>query len=131
MKKTFYAREDYVGKVFKINEIYFDEFNYNYHELKKYDLRKAYVKIIKIIDTDIFIGKIFIKTIRGELYLDGVNPVEVELCSGVFEDTLYVYITNNGDGLLVDVEKHEILNSMENPKAPPIIYYMLGMKEDV
>ena len=130
-EKTFYAKKDYVGKVFKINTVYFDQFYHGNSKEKSYHFNKAYVRIRKVIDSDIFSGEIFVKTMRGEWSLDGVNPVEVELCSKIIDDTIDVYITNCGDGLLLDFEKHGILNAMEHPTAPLIFYYNLSMKGDM
>ena len=130
-EKTFYAKKDYVGKVFKINTVYFDQFYHGNSKEKSYHFNKAYVRIRKVIDSDIFSGEIFVKTMRGEWSLDGVNPVEVELCSKIIDDTIDVYITNCGDGLLLDFEKHGILNAMEHPTAPLIFYYTLSMKGDM
>lgn len=100
----------------------------NNHVEKKYYFNKVYVRITKISDSNIFRGEIFIKTIGGERELGAVNPVEIELCSEIIDTSMNVYITNNGDGLLIDVEKHEILNAMEHPTAQLISYYSLSMK---
>lgn len=130
-EKTFYAREDYIGKVFKINTVYFDQFEHGNFKEKSYHFNKAYVRITEVIASDIFGGEIFVKKMIGEWKLDGVNPVEVELCSKTINDTMDVYITNCGDGLLLDSKKHGILNAMEHPTAPLIFYYTLSMKGDM
>jgi hypothetical protein len=89
------------------------------------------VRIVEIFDSNIFRGEIFIKTIGTEKKLDAINPVEIELCSEIIDNTMNVYITNNGDGLLIDVENHKILNTMDHPTAQLISYYSLSIKGDI
>ena len=76
-----------------------------------------------------FDGNIFVKTIKGEWLLDKINPVEVEICSDIVDDTMDVYMTNCRDGLLIDFEKHGIMNSLDHPTVPDIFLYTLSMKE--
>lgn len=98
---------------------------------KSYHFNKAYVRLTDVIDDGIFRGEIFVKTIQGEWYLDGINPVEVEMCSDVVDDTMDIYITNEGDGLLLDFEKHGILNSLDHPTAPDIFLYTISTKGEI
>ena len=130
VNKTFYARQDYVGKIFKIDIAYFDQFIRGDYVEKSYRFNKAYVRITDVLEDALFEGQIFVKTLKGEWKLDGINPVEVEICSDIIDDTMDVYMTNCGDGLLLDFEKHGILNSLEHPTAPDIFLYTLSMKEE-
>ena len=130
-EKTFYVKKDFIGKVFKIDTAYYDLFYSNNHIEKKYYFNKLFVKVTNFFDSNIFRGEIFIKTISGEKKLDAINPVEIELCGEIIDDTINVYITNNGDGLLIYVENHKILNAMEHPTAQLISYYGLSMKGDI
>ena len=127
-EKTFYVKKDFVGKVFKIDIAYYDLFYSNNHIEKKYYFNKVFIKVTNFFDSNIFRGEIFIETIGGEEKLNAINPVEIELCGEIIDDTINVYITNNGDGLLIDVENHKILNAMEHPTAQLISYYSLSVK---
>lgn len=129
VKRTFYAREDFVGKDFKIDTVYFDQIIRGDFVEKSYYFNKAYVRITSVIDDDVFEGEIFVKKVNGQWLLDKVNPVKIEICSGIVDDTVDVYMTNSGDGLLMDFDKHGIMNSLENPIAPDIFLYTLCMKE--
>ena len=132
LNKTFYAKKDFVGRVFKIAEIYYNlSFKGRFLE-KTHHFNKAYIRFNEIIDCEekIYEGEIFIKTLHGEWLLNGVNPVEVEMCSEVVDDTMDIYITNQGDGLLFDVEKRVIMNSLEHPTAPDIFLYTIKTKEE-
>lgn len=131
VSKIFYARQDYLGKVFKIDIAYFDQFVKGNYVEKAYYFNKAYVRITAMLENDLFEGQIFVKTQNGEWELKGINPVEVEICSDIIDDTMDVYMTNCGDGLLLDFEKHGILNSLEHPTAPDIFLYTLSMKGEV
>lgn len=129
VKKTFYARQDFIGKSLKIDTVYFNQNIRGNLVEKSYYFNKAYVRIADVIGNDVFEGNIFVKTMNGEWFLDGVNPVEIEICSDFIDDTVDVYITNSGDGLLMDFDKHGIMNSLEHPTAPDIFLYTLNMKE--
>jgi len=84
-----------------------------------------------MLEKDLFEGHIFVKTQNGEWELKGINPVDVEICSDIIDDTMDVYMTNCGDGLLLDFEKHGILNSLEHPTAPDIFLYTIRMKGEI
>ena len=129
VNKTFYAQEDFAGRVFKINIAYFDQFIRGERIEKKYHFNKAYVRITDRLKDGIFEGEVFVKTIKGEWNLSKINPVEIEICSEIVDDTMDVYMTHCGDGLLLDFEKHGIMNSMYHPTAPDIFLFVLSMKE--
>lgn len=129
VNKTFYAQEDFVSKVFKINIAYFDQFIRGEYIEKAYYFNKAYVRIKDTLKNGLFKGEIFVKTLTGEWYLNNINPVEIEICSEIVDDTMDVYMTNDGDGLLMDFEKHGIMNALSHPKAPDIFLFNISMKE--
>lgn len=132
VNKIFYAKQNFVGRAFKIDEVYFNQFSRGNFVEKVYHFNKAYVRLTDFIDVSegIFSGELFVKTMRGEWLLDGINPVEVEMCSEVVDDTMDIYITNQGDGLLLDFEKHGIMNSLVHPTAPDIFLYTIRAKEE-
>ena len=126
INKTFYAKEDYIGRVFKIDAIYFHQFGRDSYIEKVFYFNKAYIRITEVLDDEYFGGEIFIDDANGPRYLYCINPVEIQLCSDVVDDTIDVYITNNGDGLLF--HKGKILNSLVHQSAPDIFLYTLNMK---
>ena len=99
------------------------------HIEKKYDFNKAYVRITDTLEDGMFEGVIFVKTFRGEWHLNNINPVKIEICSDIVDDTMDVYMTNDGDGLLMDFDKHGIMKSMNHPTAPDIFLFNVSMKE--
>lgn len=128
--QTFYAKQDFVGRIFKIQEVYFNQSVQRNFLERMWHFNKVYLRLTSVIDEEdgLFEGEIFVKTMRGEWLLDKINPVEVEVCSRVIDDTLDVYITNQGDGLLIDLDKHGILNSLNHPTAPDIFLYTISTK---
>ena len=132
VNKTFYAKCDFVGRSFKIGEVYYDQFSKGKFIERVYHFNKAYVRFKDIIDLDekLFEGEVFVKTMRGEWSLDKINPVEIEMCSDVVDDTMDIYITNQGDGLLFDMERKGIMNALEHPTAPDIFLYTINTKEE-
>lgn len=128
VRKTFYAKQDFVDKVFKVDIVYFDQFIRGKKVERDYRFNKVYVRITNILGNDCFEGQIFVKALKEEWGLNMINPVEVEICSEIIDDTMDVYMTNCGDGLLIDFDKHGILNSLEHPTAPDIFLYTVRMK---
>lgn len=74
---------------------------------------------------EIFITKILIR-IFGFIK---INPVEIEVNSDIIDETMDIYITNEGDGLLFDKKHKNILNDLEDPKAPPIEIYTINLRK--
>ena len=130
VKKTFYIQADFVGHGFKIDTAYYDQFNNGKTIEKSYYFNKAYVRFTKMLDRNLFEGHIFVKTFKGKWYLNRINPVEVEICSEIIDDTLDVYMTNCKDGLLMDFKNHGILNAMEHPTAPDIFLFTLSIPKE-
>lgn len=128
VKRTFYAKSDFVGRVFKIDEVYFNQLIRGDFVEKVYHFNKSYVCIDGVRVDGRFKGTVYVKTMRGEWNQDGINPVEVEVCSEVIDDTMDIYMTNNDDGLLLDFDKRGILNSLEHPTAPDIFLYTVSTK---
>lgn len=129
-RRIFYSKEDFVGRSFKITEAYFNQSIRGKFVEKQWFFNKYYLKLTDVIDMQkgIFEGQIYSKSYRGDFFLYNINPVEVEICSDVIEDTMDIYMTNEGDGLLFDPEHRGILNSMEHPTAPDIFLYTISMK---
>ena len=129
IKKTFYAREDYVGRTLKMVIAYYDQIKGDEWYEKEQVLKNTYVEIIGVTDDGLLLGNVFVYTTIGKCLLDRINPVEIELCSEVIDDTLDVYMTNCGDGLLIDVERRGIMNNLVHPSAPDVFLFTLKMKE--
>lgn len=128
--KTFYAKEDFVGRTFKIAEAYFNQIIRGQFVEKQWFFNKYYVKLTDVIDIEegIFEGQVYSKSYKGNYYLYNINPVDVEICSDVIDGTMDIYMTNQGDGLLFDPEHRGIMNSMEHPTAPDIFLYTINLK---
>ena len=128
--KTFYAKEDFVGRSFKIVEAYFNQKICGEFVEKQWFFNKYYVKLVGVINAkaEIFEGQIYSKSYKGDYFLFNINPVDVEICSDVIDGTMDIYMTNQGDGLLFDMEHRGIMNAMEHPTAPDIFLYTINLK---
>jgi len=62
--KTFYAQEDFIGRVFKIDKAYFDQYIHGELVERVYHFNKAFVRITEKKDDGIFSGEIFVKTYK-------------------------------------------------------------------
>ncbi|SHK37337.1 hypothetical protein [Hespellia stercorisuis] len=129
-RRTFYAKEDFVGRSYKITEAYFNQIVRGEFVEKQWFFNKYYLKLTDVIDAEngIFEGHVYSKSHKGDFFLFNINPVDVELCSDVIDGTMDIYMTNQGDGLLLDLEHRGILNSMEHPTAPDIFLYAISLK---
>lgn len=128
--RTFYAKEDFIGRSFKIAEAYFNQIIRGEFVEKQWFFNKYYVKLTDVIDAEkgIFEGQVYSKSYKGDYFLFNINPVDVEICSDVIDGTMDIYMTNQGDGLLFDPEHRGIMNSMEHPTAPDIFLYTINLK---
>ena len=127
--QTFYARKDFVGKSFKIVEMYYYKRVGKKLVEKMQNCNKNYIKITDKISDDIFIGQIYTKTSRGIYWLHKINPVEIEVNSDVISNAMDFYITKDGDGLLIDLKRNTILNDLDDFNAPSIEIYTISVKE--
>ena len=129
-RRTFYAKKDFVGHSYKITEAYFNQVIHGEFVEKQCFFNKYYLKLTDVIDAEegIFEGQIYSKSYKGDFFLYNINPVDVEICSDVIDGTMDIYMTNQGDGLLFDLEHRGILNSMEHPTAPDIFIYTISLK---
>lgn len=118
-KQTIYAREDFIGRAFKIKDVYFDQLIQGIFVRKKYSFNTTYIKFVNMINNDNFIGEVYAKTLRGAYMLDNINPVEVEMCSDVIDGIIELSVTKDGDGLLMDFEHHGIKNTMDDSVVTP------------
>lgn len=130
VSRIFYSKEDFVDKSFKIKEAYFNQIVKGKFVEKRTFFNKYYVKLMNVIDLQggIFEGQVYSKSYKDDYFLDNINPVEVEICSDVIDSTMDIYMTNQGDGLLLNPECGGILNSMENPIASDIFLYTISLK---
>lgn len=126
--RTFYSKDDFVGRSFKISEAYFNQIVRGEFVEKQWFFSKYFVKFTEKKEEGIFEGQIYCKSYKGDFFLYNINPVDIEICSDVIDETMDIYMTNQGDGLLFDPEHRGILNAMEHPTAPDIFLYTLDMK---
>jgi len=129
-KQTIYAREDFIGRAFKIKDVYFDQLIQGNFVRKKYSFNTTYIKFVNMINNDNFIGEVYAKTLRGAYMLDNINPVEVEMCSDVIDGIIELSVTKDGDGLLMDFEHHGIKNTMDDSAAIDIFSYSIAVHEE-
>lgn len=121
--RIFYAREDFVGRSFKIKEVYFNQLVRGKFLEKSHYFNRVYVCFLNKKSKDLFQGEIYTRTFRGAYMLDRLNPVDIEICSDVIDGTMDIYITKDGDGLLLDFEHHGIKNTLDDHFATDIFLY--------
>lgn len=123
ISRIFYGRKDFIGRCFKIDEVYYYERIGRKLVEKSRNFNMNYVKFTEQIDDSTFKGEIYAKTAKGIYWLYKINPVEIEVNSDVISGTMDLYITNEGDGLLIDLKYNNIMNDLDNCNAPCIEIY--------
>ncbi len=125
LEKKIYRWKDFLGRVFKIKRVYFDQFIGEKHERKQYYFNFVFLKCTKQNEDGTFSGEIFNKQKNGKkFWLYNINPVEIELCEETDDEEMVLSITKEGDGLLLDFKYHCIMNSMDED-APDIFMYVI------
>lgn len=124
----FYSREDFVGKSFKIKEVYFDQHVRGEFLRKKHYFNKTYIYFKEMKTVNNFVGEVYARTYNGPFMLDNINPVDIKICSDVIDGIIKLSLTKDGDGLLLDFDHHGIMNSMDDDTAVDIYSYSIDMK---
>lgn len=127
--KTFYAWDDFIGHNFKISKVYYDQYVNAELLRKEYNSYKSYIRVLCKESDYVYRADVFNRTTRGDYWLKQINPVSVEICSEILDNTLEISITKDGDGLLLDLEHRSIMNVLDDKMAPDIFSYVLDMKD--
>ncbi|WP_025728234.1 hypothetical protein [Atopobacter phocae] len=129
----FYLREDFVGQVFKVNEISIHQFVNKQIKEKYYYLKYNYIMFDELIDLrrGIFRGKVIVRTPQKKWELKAINPVEIELHSRAVDGTMDIYISNHGDGLLFNDQVKGIHSVLFDYHAPDIYTYNIDLKDRI
>lgn len=126
---SFYEKDDFVGKILKIKEVFFDQYHNGNFNRKTHRFNYTYLKITEKESEGNFLGELFATTLKGIYKHTHLNPVEVEFCGDIIDDTVEISITKDGDGLLLDFEHHGIMNNMDDDSAVDIFSYIVDLNE--
>lgn len=126
-EKVFYAYKDFRNRTFPIRKVSY------YHE-KDGDFVKddflfeaTFVEFRHQTGPTTFEGEIFAEPGYRIFRHREINPVEIEICSNVINGSMDLYITKNGDGLLLDTFHKGIMNCLEHKTAPDIFSYRIDV----
>lgn len=125
----FYARNEFVGKKLKIKEVFYDQYYGAKFNRKTHRFNYTYLKITEQITDDKFLGELYATTLKGIYKHTCLNPVEVEVCGDIIDNTIEFSLTKDGDGLLLDFEHHGVMNSLDNDSAVDIFSYIVDLNE--
>lgn len=126
--KRFVSWGDMVKHAFRIKEVNYDLFWRGELQNKKHYFNNVYVEITERLSEDEFEGKIYVRIKDKKYYTHHINPVRVEICSDVIFDEIELSITKDGDGLLLDTKHHQVMNTMDNDRAPDIFSYIIDVR---
>lgn len=127
--RIFVSKDDLTDRSFRIKYAYYDVYHKNSsYEEKSLELKNTYIHFDEQVDKDFFKASIYKMTGAGKFYLERINPVEVEICGKLTDKLMDVYITNEGDGLLLDEKRDSILNNIDYDNAPDIFLYSISLR---
>lgn len=127
--RIFVSKDDLTDRSFRIKYAYYDVYHKNSsYEEKSLELKNTYIHFDEQVDKDFFKASIYKMTGAGKFYLERINPVEVEICGKLTDKLMDVYITNEGDGLLLDEKQDSILNNIDYDNAPDIFLYSISLR---
>ncbi len=126
-EQILYAREDFVGRSFKIKEVQFDQYVRGEFLRKNHYFNTTYLYFLEKVSDDEFMGELYVKTYNGPFMLNKINPVGIEICSDIIDGAMELAITKDGDGLLLDFEHHGVMNNMDDDSAVDIFSYTMDM----
>jgi hypothetical protein len=127
INKTFYAKQDFVGRLFKIDTIYLDQYIDGRFVRPEFSLNKEYVRITGVLGEGEFAGQLFVRGPKETWIPYQINPIKIEICSDVRrDDTMDVYMDKDGDGLLY--YNGSIADLISHKKYHDIYIYTLSMK---
>ena len=126
---TVYSAQGLVGKRFEITLANYEKYKGDQVLYKELDLKRTHIKFISI-EKDSVLKAALYYGYKGNQYtpIANINPVEVELVSDPFNDEIEAAITKDEDGLLLDISKHTIKQTLDDNRAPDICSYMINLR---
>lgn len=128
ISKTIYSWPDLIGKSFRIKEVSYDQLIQGHFVRKIHYFNKTTLCITKQLSADTFEGELYNRTSQGNYYLSNINPVEVEICGDGVGGSVELAITKDGDGLYLDFQHHNVLDSLDSVDAVDIFSYLMDLK---
>ena len=125
---SFITWSEMVGRSFRIKEVYYDRFWKGEYKRDIHYFNNVYVHMSNKLAEDVFEGEIYIRKKDKEYYTHHINPVRIEICSNVMDDEMELSMTKEGDGLLLDMKHHQVMNTMDNDRAPDIYSYIIDVR---
>ncbi len=132
--RSFFAYDDLLGKCFRINKVYFEDYLGESVEEKNCILNESYVLFYKKLENKVYIGNVFYTYLGRKKFLKNINPVIIEMCKDWFTGNyVETWISNykTGDGLLLDVNEKIIIDNNECIIAPDISKFEIDTSTEV
>ena len=110
-KRVFYAREDFVGKEFKIIEVSYKEDEMG---TQGYMLAKSYIRLLEKKANGVFVAEIYIRDANHNYRSNLVKSVDVEICSEVINGKMELVVSKKGKLLTIDISRNHVTDSANN-----------------
>lgn len=128
-QEKFYSFRSLENTRIRIVSVDFD--NYDRIEKKlirsKWNLYNTYFEILEYIGNKRFKANIY-KWRGMKIYLNELNPIEVEFNTDIENESIDASAFKEGDGLLLDKANNSILNTLSDDNAPDIYEYKLKIE---
>ncbi len=127
LERTFFSLEGLSGRLFKIDTAAYDLTRIDENIVKlirrECNINSTYIRFAdKRDDENDYDGRIIPGTNSIIKRFDEINPVEITLCSNVVDNKIEIYVTHDGDALLLNFKDGYILNR-DDRNAPPAWYF--------
>lgn len=127
-KKIFYAYDDILNRKLKINQVDYDQMIHGKYIRKSHWLKHTFLVPFEKVNETHYIGYVCRTQKNGSDIVIPIRPIEIEITSEPYNDTIEVALTNEGDGLLLDFQKHTISDDMDDLEGVDIYSYYLELK---
>lgn len=121
-KRVFYAKEDFVGKEFKIFDMYYEDVETKY---KRSEIPRSYLRLLGKKDNGEFIGEIYIRDENPNFRSNLVKNVDVDICSEVINGNMEIIILKNDKPLSYDEQRKHVTDLPSNEGGDVIFYTII------
>ncbi|WP_165048782.1 MULTISPECIES: hypothetical protein [unclassified Adlercreutzia] len=120
--RIFFSWEGLPGRAFRLKTAHFMQYRRDHFVPRSTLLEHDYVMFERQIDNDKFVGYIYRQKGRMKNPLN-IGLVDIEICGCASDGLPKLFITKDGDGLLLDKDETGVLDSLTNPSAFVVTYF--------
>lgn len=126
--RIFFPESELENSVYRIEEVHYSRYyNKKFHDKRCLFNNNMFIRFLGKISAKKYQGEILYRCKYGDLKLERLNPVEIEVCSDIINGDIECYVTKDRDGLLLDEKNKRIMDTLDDPDAPDIMLYTINV----